>query len=81
MEPNGLLSALVAGVVIGSLGRLIAPGRAPIGCLLTIAIGIVGAAVGTAAGASLGAGFWLTVLLQVLAAALLVSLFGLAARR
>ncbi|HLZ37806.1 MAG TPA: GlsB/YeaQ/YmgE family stress response membrane protein, partial [Mycobacteriales bacterium] len=65
MELNGLLSALVTGVVIGALGRAIAPGRQPIGCLLTIAIGVVGAAVGTAVGVNLGAGFWLTVLLQV----------------
>jgi uncharacterized membrane protein YeaQ/YmgE (transglycosylase-associated protein family) len=81
MELNGILSALVTGIVIGVLGRVVAPGRQPIGCLLTIGIGIVGAAVGTAAGAALHVGFWLTVLLQVLAAAVLVSLFSLGGRR
>jgi uncharacterized membrane protein YeaQ/YmgE (transglycosylase-associated protein family) len=47
---TGLFSGLVVGIVIGVLGRLVAPDRRPrqIGCLLTVLIGIVGASIGTA---------------------------------
>lgn len=81
MEIVGLWSALAAGLVIGLLGRLLAPGRRPLGCLLTLCIGIVGAIAGTAIGAAIGVGFWLTLLLQVVVAALIVSLFGMGSRR
>ncbi|MQA87356.1 MAG: GlsB/YeaQ/YmgE family stress response membrane protein [Streptosporangiales bacterium] len=80
MELNGILSALIAGVVIGALGRLLVPRSGNLGCLLTILIGIVGAAIGLVVGASLDVGFWLTVLFQVLAAAVLVSVFSLGRR-
>ena len=81
MEIVGLWSALAAGLVIGLLGRLLAPGRRPLGCLLTLCIGIVGAIAGTAIGAAIGVGFWLTLLLQVVVAALIVTLFGIGVRR
>ena len=81
MEIVGLWSALAAGLVIGLLGRLLAPGRRPLGCLLTLCIGIVGAIAGTAIGAAIGVGFWLTLLLQVIVAALIVTLFGMGSRR
>ena len=81
MEIVGLWSALAAGLVIGLLGRLLAPGRRPLGCLLTICIGIVGAIAGTAIGTAIGVGFWLTLLLQVVVAALIVTLFGVGMRR
>ncbi len=41
MTIETLVGALVTGVVIGALGRLVVPGRQPIGCLFTILIGIV----------------------------------------
>lgn len=81
MEIVGLWSALAAGLVVGLLGRLLAPGRRPLGCLLTLCIGIVGAIAGTAIGAAIGVGFWLTLLLQVVVAALIVTLFGAGIRR
>ncbi len=80
MELTGLVSALVAGIIIGALGRLIVPGQNNLGCLLTILIGIVGAAIGLAIGAGVGAGFWLTVVFQVVVAAVLVSLFSISRR-
>jgi uncharacterized membrane protein YeaQ/YmgE (transglycosylase-associated protein family) len=78
-----LWSGLVAGVVIGALGRLLVPkGRGTqIGCLLTILIGVVGAAIGTAIGNAADAGSILTFAIQVVAAALLVAMFGATARR
>jgi len=78
---SGIGSAIVAGIVIGLLGRWLAPRRRPLGCLLTLCIGIVGAALGTAAGVAIHTGFWLTFLLQVVIAALLVSLFSAGAPR
>jgi uncharacterized membrane protein YeaQ/YmgE (transglycosylase-associated protein family) len=81
MELDGILSALFAGVVIGLLGRLLAPRSGNIGCLLTILLGIVGGAIGTWIGVQIAAGFWLTLLMQVIVAALLVSVFAALARR
>ena len=49
-----LFSALVAGLFVGALGRLVVPGRQAIGCLFTLLIGIVGAVAGTAIGGWLG---------------------------
>ncbi|MET7703283.1 MULTISPECIES: GlsB/YeaQ/YmgE family stress response membrane protein [unclassified Streptomyces] len=47
MEISGVISAIVIGIVIGVLGRLVVPGRQRIGLLWTIAIGIIAAFVGT----------------------------------
>ncbi|MFF5496784.1 GlsB/YeaQ/YmgE family stress response membrane protein [Streptomyces aquilus] len=47
MEISGVISAIVIGIVIGVLGRLVVPGRQRIGVLWTIAIGIVAAFIGT----------------------------------
>ncbi|WP_405775893.1 GlsB/YeaQ/YmgE family stress response membrane protein [Streptomyces sp. NBC_00859] len=46
MEIAGIISAIVIGIVIGVLGRLVVPGRQRIGILLTIVVGIVAAFVG-----------------------------------
>ncbi|BAU87464.1 GlsB/YeaQ/YmgE family stress response membrane protein [Streptomyces laurentii] len=54
MEISGIISAIVIGIVIGTLGRLVLPGRQRIGVLWTIAVGIVAAFVGTAIAAFLG---------------------------
>lgn len=62
MDFNGFLSALFVGLVVGALGRLVVPGRQPIGCLFTILIGIVGAVTGTAIARAAGVGWWLFVL-------------------
>ena len=48
MTAQGFFGALLVGLIIGALGRLVVPGRQPIGCLLTIAIGIVGSIAGRA---------------------------------
>ncbi|MFD6284893.1 GlsB/YeaQ/YmgE family stress response membrane protein [Streptomyces sp. NPDC060205] len=47
MEISGIISAIVIGIVIGVLGRLVVPGRQRIGILWTIAVGIVAALIGT----------------------------------
>ncbi|MFS8201506.1 GlsB/YeaQ/YmgE family stress response membrane protein [Streptomyces sp. CWNU-52B] len=47
MEISGIVSAIVIGIVIGVLGRLVVPGRQRIGILWTIVVGIVAALVGS----------------------------------
>jgi len=42
----GVVSFLVFGLVAGLVARLVTPGKQAIGCLPTIAVGIVGALVG-----------------------------------
>ena len=76
MEITGIISALGVGIVIGLLGRLLAPTMQPIGCLLTIIIGIVGALLGAALGSYLAWGFWATFLVQIFIAVVLVSIIA-----
>ncbi|MFD5026810.1 GlsB/YeaQ/YmgE family stress response membrane protein [Streptomyces sp. NPDC058373] len=54
MEISGIISAIVIGIVIGVLGRLVVPGRQRIGLLLTIVVGIVAALAGTLLAARFG---------------------------
>lgn len=76
-----LISALFAGLVVGALGRLVVPGRQPIGCLFTILIGVVGAVAGTAIARAADVEWWLLVLLlQVGVAAVGVAIVAAAMR-
>ncbi|MEV7681711.1 GlsB/YeaQ/YmgE family stress response membrane protein [Streptomyces sp. NPDC088341] len=54
MEISGIFTAIVIGIVIGVLGRLVVPGRQHIGVLWTIVVGIVAALIGTALAAAFG---------------------------
>jgi len=76
-----ILGALLVGLVVGALGRLVVPGRQPIGCLFTILIGIVGAVAGTAIARAADIDGWLLVLaLQVGVAAVGVAVVAGAMR-
>lgn len=75
MEIGGIISAIVIGVVIGVLGRLVVPGRQRIGVLWTILVGIVAALIGSALAAALGVADtkgvdWIEWLIQIGLAAL-----------
>ncbi len=48
-----MLSWILFGLVAGGVARLVVPGRQAIGCLPTIAVGIVGALIGGLAGQEL----------------------------
>ncbi|GAA2497379.1 GlsB/YeaQ/YmgE family stress response membrane protein [Streptomyces thermolineatus] len=79
MEISGIISAVVIGVIIGVLGRLVLPGRQRIGVLWTIAVGIVAALLGTAVAAGLGVADtkgvdWIEWLIQIALAAVGVTL-------
>lgn len=54
MEIDGIISAIVIGIVIGVLGRLVVPGRQRIGILWTILVGIVAALIGSWIAAAFG---------------------------
>lgn len=54
MEIDGIISAIVIGIVIGILGRLVVPGRQRIGILWTILVGIIAALIGSAIAAAFG---------------------------
>lgn len=79
MEIGGIISAIIIGLVIGALGRLVLPGRQNISIILTMLVGIVAALLGTALAGALGvaetAGVdWIELGIQVLLAAGGVSL-------
>jgi uncharacterized membrane protein YeaQ/YmgE (transglycosylase-associated protein family) len=77
MSVSGIFTAILAGLVIGALGRLIIPGRQAIGWILTFAVGIVGAFVGgfLATGMSIDV-WWQVLIVQVVVAAVLVLLIN-----
>lgn len=54
MEISGVISAIVIGIIIGVLARLVVPGRQRIGILWTIAVGIVAAFIGSGIAAAFG---------------------------
>jgi uncharacterized membrane protein YeaQ/YmgE (transglycosylase-associated protein family) len=47
MEISGFFTAIVIGLVVGALGRLVLPGRQPIGFWRTLLIGVIAALLGT----------------------------------
>ena len=74
MDTSGIISAIITGLVVGALARLVLPGKQPIGVLLTIGVGFVGAFVGGAITAGYTESFWITFLVQVVVAAVLVAI-------
>ncbi|KWX24938.1 MULTISPECIES: GlsB/YeaQ/YmgE family stress response membrane protein [Mycolicibacterium] len=80
MTITGIISAILIGIVVGVIGRLVVPGRQPIGFLVTILVGIVSAFIGSAIARALGIPTvtngidWLELLVQVIVAALGVAL-------
>ena len=62
MSAGNFFSAIVVGLLIGALGRLVVPGRQPIGCLLTLLIGVVAAVAGAAIARAADVSWWLLVL-------------------
>ena len=60
---------LIVGAIVGVLGRLLHPGRDPIGWLITIAIGIVSLLI-----AAIISSGWLAFIIGVIVAVILVAL-------
>jgi len=77
MTVTGIISAIIVGLIIGALGRLVLPGKQDIPIWLTIVIGIVAAIIGTFIVGSLSdtKGFdWIELVVQIVLAAFGVAL-------
>ncbi|CAN5453014.1 GlsB/YeaQ/YmgE family stress response membrane protein [soil metagenome] len=80
MTITGIITAILIGIVVGVLGRLVLPGKQPIGMLVTVLVGIVAAFLGTALARAMGiptatTGIdWLELLVQVVVAAVGVAI-------
>jgi len=78
---SAIISAIVVGLIIGALGRLVVRGNQNISILATIVIGIVAALIGTFIANALGVGDtngidWIKLVIQVVLAAIGVSIFA-----
>ena len=74
MEFSSVLSGLGAGIVIGLIARILVPSMQPIGCLMTILIGVVGGAAGLVIGEAANWGFWPIFATQIVIATILVAI-------
>lgn len=54
MTVTGIITAIIVGLIIGVLGRAVAPGKQNIPIWLTIVVGVVAALIGTAIARGLG---------------------------
>ncbi|WP_150238030.1 GlsB/YeaQ/YmgE family stress response membrane protein [Nocardiopsis quinghaiensis] len=74
MEITGIISAIIVGLIIGALGRLVVPGKQHLPIWLTLLLGIVAAFVGGWLAAMFTGSLIITVIVQVLVAAAIVYL-------
>ncbi|WP_305788815.1 GlsB/YeaQ/YmgE family stress response membrane protein [Symbioplanes lichenis] len=87
MTVAGIVSALIVGLIIGALGRLVVPGKQNIPIWLTLVIGVVAALLGTVLARAFGVADtngidWTEILFQVVLAAIGVALVaGVGGRR
>lgn len=70
-----LITTAIVGLIVGALGRLIVPGRNPIGFLATVVCGLIGALVGGGIGHAIG-GRFVTVLCEIGVAAAAVAVWS-----
>lgn len=75
-----ILFALLAGIIIGPLARLVMPGKQDVSLVMTIVLGAVGALVGGLiyswlGGSDTGGIDWIEVLVQVLVAAAAIAIY------
>lgn len=79
MEVTGIFTAIIIGLIIGALGRLVVPGKQAIPIWLTLAIGVVAALLGTVIASAVGVAEtpgvdWIEILLQMGVAAVAVAI-------
>lgn len=79
MTVTGIISAIIVGLIVGALARLVLPGKQNVSILLTILIGAIGAILGTVIAQFVGVAVtpgidWIELAFQVAAAALGISL-------
>jgi uncharacterized membrane protein YeaQ/YmgE (transglycosylase-associated protein family) len=85
---TGIITAIIVGLIVGALGRLVLPGRQSMSILLTMVIGVVAALLGTVLANAIGISTdtpgvdWGELLCQVLLAAIGVGIVaGVTGRR
>lgn len=79
-----MLSAIIAGLIVGALAKLVMPGKDPGGIIITILIGIAGAVIGTFIGRALGfyaANEGAGIIVSIIGAMILLWLYRIFARR
>ena len=81
MEVTGFITAIIIGLIIGALGRLVVPGKQDIPIWLTMLIGVVAALIGTFIAAALGVANtrgidWIELVIQVVLAAIGVAIIA-----
>ena len=87
MTVTGIITALIVGLLIGALGRLVVPGKQNIPIWLTMLIGVAAALLGTVIARATGVadtnGFdWIELFIQVVLAAIGVAVVvGVTGRR
>jgi uncharacterized membrane protein YeaQ/YmgE (transglycosylase-associated protein family) len=87
MTVTSIIMALIVGLIIGALGRLVVPGKQNIPIWLTLVIGVVAALIGTVIAKAVGVNDtkgidWIELLFQVVLAAIGVALVaGTSSRR
>ncbi len=86
MTPDGIISAIIIGAIVGVLGRLLVRGRQNISILVTILVGIVAALLGTWIASLIGVETtegidWIELLFQVVLAAIGVAIVAGAGSR
>jgi uncharacterized membrane protein YeaQ/YmgE (transglycosylase-associated protein family) len=76
MDINGVISAIFVGIVIGLIARILVPSMQPIGCIVTLIIGILAAFAGifVAQGFGYDDSFWLVFITQIFIAVVLVAI-------
>jgi uncharacterized membrane protein YeaQ/YmgE (transglycosylase-associated protein family) len=84
MTIHSILGAIVIGLFVGALGRLLVPGKQPMPLLMTMLVGVVAAFIGSALARAMGIPIdtpgvdWGELLVQVIVAALGVGLVTMA---
>jgi uncharacterized membrane protein YeaQ/YmgE (transglycosylase-associated protein family) len=77
---TGIITAIIVGLIVGALGRLVVPGRQNLPIWLTIVVGIIAAFIGTALANAIGISTdtpgidWGELLCQVIVAAVGVAI-------
>ena len=80
MTVTGIVTAIIIGLIVGALGRLVVPGRQSMPIWLTIVVGIIAAFIGTALAHAIGISTntpgidWGELLCQVIVAAVGVAI-------
>jgi len=79
VEVTGFITAIIIGLIIGALGRLVVPGKQNIPIWLTLVIGVVAALLGTVLAGALDVADtdgidWIELILQVALAAVGVAI-------